>query len=55
MIGLRRCGKNCEVRFFSCSKAIYAVLNECFKERNVYEAYHTEKLKSLESSVKHII
>lgn len=31
----------------SCSKAIYAVLKEWFKERNVYKAYHTEKLRFL--------
>lgn len=22
---------------------VYAVLNECFKERNAYKAYHTKK------------
>lgn len=40
-VGMRRCGENNrKIRFFSCSKAIYAVLKECFKEI-VYKAYHT--------------
>lgn len=33
MVGMRQCGENnCKVRFLSCSKALYAVLKECFKE-----------------------